>query len=200
MFTVEDNALIPIPGMPLLKEPNYTELIGEKIKEALAAADQAEEKENNLEDLDANAFIEDYNKRIEETLIKDYSKVIEKTLAELLVSLIGYFAVSGDTYYIEYNEKLLRWKPGAPEWVDTGLTHKGQFTLDMIDSDKNFDSVPSNLAVSGSTLYLGTLDGHLFQSFDEGNTWNDITANLPFPVAYFRAVTFAGVHRLCRNR
>ena len=192
LFTVEDNQLTPIPGMPMLKEPNYTELVGEKIKEAFAATDQAEAQENNPEDLNVDAFIENYNKRIEETLIEDYSKVIEETLAELLVSLIGYFAVSGDTYYIEYNDRLLRWKPGATEWVDTGLIHKGNFTLDMIDSNKNFDSLPSNLAVSGSTIYLGTLDGHLFQSFDEGNTWNDITANLPFPVAYFRAVTFAG--------
>ena len=62
----------------------------------------------------------------------------------------------------------------------------------MIGSGNTPDSLPSNLAVSGSSVYVGKWDGHLFQSFDEGNTWNDVTASLPFPVAHFRAVTFAG--------
>ena len=180
LFTVEDNQLIPIPGMPILKEPNYTELVAERMQEALSVTDPAEEKKNNLEDLNVNAFIEGYN------------TVIEETLAELLVSLIGYFAVSGDTYYMDYNQRLLRWKAGTTEWVDTGLTHKSEFTTDMTDTTKNFHSIPTNLAVSGSTLYVGKLDGHLFQSFDKGNTWNDITANLPFSTVYCRAVTFAG--------
>ena len=180
LFTVEDNQLIPIPGMPILKELNYSELIGEKIKEALSTIDPAEGTKNNLEDLNVDTFIEDYN------------QVIEETLTELVVSLIGYFAVSDDTYYMDYNQRLFRWKAGTAEWVDTGLTHKGKSTTDMTDITKNLDSVPANLAVSGSTLYVGKFDGHLFQSFDEGNTWSDITANLPFSVAYCRAVTFAG--------
>ena len=180
LLTVEDNQLIPIPGMPILKELNYTELVGERIKEAFSVTDPAAAQQNNPEDLNVDAFIEDYN------------EVIEETLAELLVSLMGYFAVSGDTYYMDYNQRLLRWKAGTAEWVDTGLTHKSKLTTDMTDITKNLDSAPANLAVSGSTLYVGKLDGHLFQSFDEGNTWNDITANLPFSAVYCRAVTFAG--------
>ena len=35
-------------------------------------------------------------------------------------------------------------------------------------------------------------DGHLSQSFDEGVTWNDVTADLPFPVETFKAIAFAG--------
>ena len=30
------------------------------------------------------------------------------------------------------------------------------------------------------------------QSFDEGDTWNDITADLPFPVDHYKEIVFAG--------
>ena len=152
-----DNRLTPIPGMPILNEPDSAELMEERIKEAFSTTAQ----------------------------IKDI-------LTELLVSIIGNFAVSGDTYYMEYKQRLFRWKTGTAEWVDTGLINEDELTIDMIDSGNTPDSLPSNLAVSGSTVYVGKLDGHLFQSFDEGNTWNDVTANLPFSVVHFRAVTFAG--------
>ena len=152
-----DNRLTPIPGMPILNEPDSAELMEERIKEAFSTTAQ----------------------------IKDI-------LTELLVSIIGNFAVSGDTYYMEFKQRLFRWKTGTAEWVDTGLINEDELTIDMIDSGNTPDSLPSNLAVSGSTVYVGKLDGHLFQSFDEGNTWNDVTANLPFSVVHFRAVTFAG--------
>ena len=152
-----DNRLTPIPGMPILNEPDSAELMEERIKEAFSTTAQ----------------------------IKDI-------LTELLVSIIGNFAVSGDTYYMEYKQRLFRWKTGTAEWVDTGLINEDELTIDMIDSGNTPDSLPSNLAVSGSSVYVGKWDGHLFQSFDEGNTWNDVTASLPFPVAHFRAVTFAG--------
>ena len=152
-----DNRLTPIPGIPILNEPDYAELMEERIKEGFSTTTQ----------------------------IKDI-------LTELLVSIIGNFAVSGDTYYMDYKQRLFRWKTGTAEWVDTGLINEGELTIDMIDSGNTPGSLPSNLAVSGSTVYVGKLDGHLFQSFDEGNTWNDVTANLPFSVVHFRAVTFAG--------
>ena len=48
------------------------------------------------------------------------------------------------------------------------------------------------LAVFGKTIYAGKRNGHLFQSFDEGNTWNDVTTSLPFSVTSFNAIAFAG--------
>ena len=48
------------------------------------------------------------------------------------------------------------------------------------------------IAVSGETVYVGKRDGHLFQSFDEGDTWNDVTENLPFSVKRFKTIAFAG--------
>ena len=180
-----DNRLTPVPGMPILEEAGYAKLMEERFKEILPVIDQTEGQknildDNILEDLDADVFVE------------DNSKVIEETLAQIVLSLIENFAVSGDTYYMEYEQRLFRWKTGTTEWVDTGLINEGKPSIDMIGSANTPDSLPSNLAVSGSSVYVGKWDGHLFQSFDEGNTWNDVTANLPFSVVHFRAVTFAG--------
>ena len=86
-----------------------------------------------------------------------------------------------------------RWKPGTTEWSDTRLTDGGKPTSGE-DSDSSGFRVPSGLklAASGRTVYVGKEDGELFQSFDEGDTWNDVTANLPFPVSHFKIIAFAG--------
>ena len=46
--------------------------------------------------------------------------------------------------------------------------------------------------MSGNTVYVGKRDGHLAQSFDEGETWNDVTQDIPFSFTTFNALTFAG--------
>ena len=95
----------------------------------------------------------------------------------LLKSSLGSFAVTDTAYYVKYNDKLFRWSIGTLNWYDIGVT----------DVDK--------FAVSGETVYVGKQNGHLLQSFDEGNTWNDMStvmANLPFTVESFNTITFAG--------
>ena len=77
------------------------------------------------------------------------------------------------------------------EWVDTGLGDEGP-SIDSFDSLADYGIIHANLAVSGRTVYVGKRDGHLFQSYDEGDTWNDVTADLPFPFESFKAVAFAG--------
>ena len=47
------------------------------------------------------------------------------------------------------------------------------------------------LAASGKTVYVGKRDGHLLQSLDGGNSWNDITPNLPMFVEHFIQIAFA---------
>ena len=182
-LSTEDNRLTSVPGMPFLKGADYAKLMEEGFIEILSVKDQTEGEKNNLED----NILEDLDA---ETFVEDYSPALEELLAEVLRSVIGNFAISGDTYYMEYGKKLFRWKTGTTEWVDTGLLN--EFPVDIIDNANTLDSLPSNLAVSGSIVYIGKWDGYLFQSFDEGNTWNDVTASLPFPVAHFKAVTFAG--------
>ena len=95
------------------------------------------------------------------------------------------FAVSGDAFYVTYQERLLRWRRGEPEWFDTGL-------VDLYEPANDDDPNRFILAVSGEIVYVGKRDGHLFRSLDGGNTWKDLTATLPFQFEHFNEIVFAG--------
>ncbi|MCG9133983.1 sigma-70 family RNA polymerase sigma factor [Candidatus Poribacteria bacterium] len=98
----------------------------------------------------------------------------------------GTFAIVGDTVFMEYKHKLYRWRRGETKWHYTGLEDSGYFSF------ANTHAKGLMLAVSGNTVYAGKRDGNLFQSFDNGDTWNNITANLAFPFRYFKEVLFGG--------
>lgn len=139
-----------------------------------------------------------------ETLNTELRKVFQEALITDLIPALGNFAVSGETYYLEYKQKLYRWKYGADEWHYTGLEDKSESTIsrlfattfDYSDSYSsiinNFGNIGLKIAVSGNTVYVGKGDGHLAQSWDEGDTWNDVSAELPFAFSIFNALTFAG--------
>ena len=100
------------------------------------------------------------------------------------------FTVSGETFYVEYKRRLFRWKRGEPEWFNTGL-------IDIAGIPNDFESFGDSkkdlkLAVSGETVYVGKRDGHLFRSVDSGNTWKDLTSNLPLRFKHFNEIAFAG--------
>ena len=103
----------------------------------------------------------------------------------------GAFAVSGETFYTEYKRRLFRWKRGEPEWFNTGLMDKTKLPDNYADAAKN-NQIRIALAVSGGTVYVGKRDGHLFQSLDSGNTWKDLTSNLPLRFKHFKEIVFAG--------
>ena len=96
----------------------------------------------------------------------------------------GGFAVSGETFYVEYKQRLFRWTRGDPKWTDTGLR----------DVTQSFDN-PLNsgfkIAVSEEIVYVGKGDGHLLRSPDGGNTWKDLTPNLPFRFDRFNQIVIA---------
>lgn len=101
------------------------------------------------------------------------------------------FDSSGDTFYMEYKNRLFRWKPGTSEWHDIGLIDTIKTTAEELKFDA-LNPIGLKLAVSGKTVYVGKRDGHLFQSFDEGDTWNNVTAKLPIAADHFRGIGFAG--------
>ena len=99
--------------------------------------------------------------------------------------LWGNFAVSGETFYMEYNYKLFRWNPGETEWFYTGVEEI--IELSHANVRRGF-----KIAASGETVYVGKRDGHLWQSLDNGDTWNDITSSLPLSAEHFKEIVFAG--------
>lgn len=84
---------------------------------------------------------------------------------------------------MEHRRKLFRWRPGETKWHYTGLEDRGELSP--------IDGKGLTLAVSGNVVYAGKREGELFQSLDNGDTWNDITEHLPFPFAYFSEIVFA---------
>ncbi len=114
----------------------------------------------------------------------------------IYTSMLGCFAVNDGTYYVEYMHKLFKLEPSIAEWSDTGILDEGvsfeSGEVVTLESIRSKLAVGFKLAVLGSTVYVGKLDGRLMRSVDEGNTWNDVTANLPFPVDHFKNIVFAG--------
>lgn len=92
---------------------------------------------------------------------------------------------SRDVFYVEYKRKLFKWRLGEPEWTNTGL----------VDTGEPLDSGTRNgfkIAVSGETVYVGKREGQLLRSLDGGNSWRDITSNLPLDFAHFKEMVFSG--------
>ena len=99
--------------------------------------------------------------------------------------IIGAFVVSGETFYTEYQRKLFKWKPGDSSWKDIGL-------VDTSEQPHGDLECGFKLAVSAETIYVGKRDGKLFQSLDSGNSWKDITPNLPLRFTCFKEIVFVG--------
>ena len=56
-----------------------------------------------------------------------------------------------------------------------------------------FDADPHKgfrVAVSGETVYVGKREGQMFQSFDGGVNWRDVTPNLPLHFTRFKEIVF----------
>ena len=97
----------------------------------------------------------------------------------------GGFAVSDETFYVECQRRLFRWKPGTQEWRNTKLID----TSEQPDTELNKGF---KIAVSAETVYVGKRDGRLFQSLDSGDSWRDVTANLPLQFTRFNEIIFVG--------
>ena len=169
------------------------EAITGKSKQEIEALDP-EQANEMLRGIDLKDHID-----LEQLKNEALNKALQEQESSGMMSFYGDFAVSGDTYYVEYQQRLFRWKPGMTAWFDTGLKDEAEppslsnlYSADYAEATDLMQSLGVKLAVSGKTLYVGKQDGHLMQSFDEGDAWNDVTANLPFSVAAYNTVVFAG--------
>ena len=54
------------------------------------------------------------------------NKALQEPASSGMMSFYGDFAVSDDTYYVEYEQRLFRWKPGMTAWFDTGLKDEAE--------------------------------------------------------------------------
>jgi RNA polymerase sigma factor (sigma-70 family) len=99
----------------------------------------------------------------------------------------GGFAISDGTFYVEYQRVLFKLKTGDSEWTNTGLIDLTERSSRGTPWRQGF-----RLAASGETVYVGKRDGTLFQSLDEGDSWRDITPNLPLHFTRFKEIAFVG--------
>ena len=227
-LSTEDNGLELIPEMPAFEGGNSgnkvqaeidvpEEIMIPALREVLQES-FPDKVEQNIDDLDLEQLTEmlkgidihrdQLNEKLTEKLNSNpdfarlmneaFNKAVEEQFSTGMPSFFGSFAVSGETYYVEYGQKLFRWEPDMTEWDDTGLIDETEavfpfdYSVEASTSINVRDSIGFKIAVSGSTVYVGKRDGHLYQSFDEGETWNDVTQKLPFSWTAFNALTFTG--------
>lgn len=186
-ISAEDNGLVPVPGIPILEGIDLEKLILEVFKNALFPESVQDELQENIEE-SPELKPEDFDMNMLSTVANE---TIEEGIIKIIQAYFGSFAVSGSTYYMEYDQQLFRWKPGMTEWFNTGLADAGESIHSIADIEDQ-GSLDFKIAVSGETVYVGKRDGHLLQSFDEGDTWNDVTTDLPFSVTQFKVIAFAG--------
>ena len=110
----------------------------------------------------------------------DMPRIIEEYLTN------GGFTMTDETVYMEFRRKLFRWRKGEAQWFNTGIVD----TTERAPGAHTSNGL--TLAASQNVVYAGKRDGSLFQSLDGGESWKEITADLPFSFAYFEEIVFAG--------
>ncbi len=110
----------------------------------------------------------------------DMPRIMEERLTN------GGFTIADNTVFMEYRRKLFKWHRSERRWFDTGLVDPTE-RAHGADTSKGF-----TLAASDNVVYAGKRDGSLFQSLNRGDSWKEVTADLPFSFAYFQDIVFAG--------
>ncbi|RKU30283.1 hypothetical protein C6497_04810 [Candidatus Poribacteria bacterium] len=177
-FTVIDNSLI---GFVYDNEKNSIRIC------------KLSESENKLIPIETLPAI-NYNNVLSNTMINEttnsneYSNSIDllNSRVRLVEEMIGIpetggFAFSDKTFYVTYYQKLLKLTQGETKWKDTGLAVK-----------ETRSYMGFRLKASGQTVYVAREDGQLFRSMDAGESWNNITSQLPLTFKRFNEIAFSG--------
>lgn len=160
----ENRTLLPIQGVPAFGEKSFT---------AFMKAIQTSVKDDGKE---------------EEDIMKNSNNYM-KNLFSIGTDIWGEFAVSGNTFYVEYKRKLLISHSESQvnndaSWYDTKI----EDTRDIVNlsSLKSIKFNSFKLDVSGDTAYVGKSDGILLYSIDKGRNWK--TVPLPISVNFFKQI------------
>ena len=181
----KDKRVFQIHEIPKLKALNFDELMSEKINNALLENVEEEAKDT----LQAEKKIDP--KQINtEGFNEKYKKIVQEGIDDMGQLLFGDFAVEDQTYYLEFKQQLLRWKPGETEWFKTGLLDESPVDVSGTLAH-TYHSNEFKIATSGKQVYVGMRNGHLMFSLDEGDIWNDVSVKLPFSVERFNDIIFA---------
>ena len=209
-ISADGNTLVPIQGTPIFDSQTLRSLWSKRLNGTLDLSDELFVEQLKENCLGATQFFKQLAQSDPENPVnrKDLrgNELIQSQDRLMWRGLDGAFAVSGDTFYVEYNFKLFRWQPGETEWSDTGVEETSELTY--VEAKKAFEreGLPKEkideilrtwtggfkLAVSGDTIYVGKRDGQFVASFDRGNNWLDLTPALPFPAKAFKDIVFAG--------
>ena len=217
LYQVSDggNTLKPIPGVPTLDSGSIMNKVNRGRKNSSALSDKQFIEDLKEDSVGADQF---FKELIDLAKAGVNSPLFQLQPAQYQHDLIerglnGAIAVSGDTFYLEYNFKLLRWTQGEGEWYDTGveetigLTLKapngtylppGMWHLGVPKGTPQealgfFRAIHSlKLAVSGDTVYVGKREGLLLVSYDRGESWTNITSRLPLPVILIKDIKIKG--------
>ena len=178
-ISADGNTLVPIQDMPIFDSSRLESLLLNRNGAFLSEKSFAEQLQESSSG--ATQFFKKLAQM--DSIHPNYRRLLQDNLRRF--GSIGPFAISGDTFYMEYNFKLSRWKQGDTEWYDTDQEETVELPLRIAIKDLK-------LAASGNTVHVGKRDGHLFASFDRGNNWLDLTPALPYPVKVFKDIVFAG--------
>ncbi len=96
----DDNIFIPVQGIPTFD--------GEKLSIELWTTIAKAERIDLPDNMEKNT---------------ELTKAL-RGIATLVIA--GGFVVDDETFYVEYQRRLFKWKPGDPEWINTGLIDHGK--------------------------------------------------------------------------
>ncbi len=165
-LSTDNSTFVPLQDMPIIDSDYF-----EPLEIALSRDPSFEHLQDNF--TGAAEFFSQ--------LVKEDFQIQNRLIS---LGLRGASAISGDTFYMEYNFKLFRWERGDKEWYDT---KQEETVLSLEIANQGL-----KIAASGDTVYVGKRDGHLFVSLDKGNNWLDLTPVLPFAVKAFKDIVFVG--------